>query len=92
MSATALNAEKMLVGTGGKTATHLQSTSWPYTINGHRMSIPRAALCQPNCEQCTKEFNKFGKKDSRDFDPNWQSIGVKGLAVVFAERGLLQSG
>ena len=92
MSPTALNAEKMLVGTGGKTATHLQSTSWPFTVNGHKMSIPRAALCQPNCEQCTKEFNKFGKADSPDFDPNWQSIGVKGLAVVLRERGLLQSG
>ena len=87
-----LNAENMLVGTGGKSAVHLRSTSWPYKVNGHNHSIPRALLCQPGCEECTKEYNLYGKPGSPQFDPDWQSIGVKGLKVVLEERGLLQKG
>lgn len=92
MAPDSLNAEHMLVGTGGKTATHIRSTSWPYKVNGHNMSIPRALLCQPGCEQCTKEYNLYGKPGSPKYDPDFQSIGVKGLVVVLEERGLLQPG
>ena len=92
MAPDSLNAENMLVGTGGKTATHIRSTSWPYKVNGHNMSIPRALLCQPGCEKCTKEYEQYGKPGSPDYDPNFQSVGVKGLAVVLEERGLLETG
>ena len=88
----ALNAERMLVGTGGLTATHLRPTSWPYTVNGHQHSIPRALLCEPNCVICKRDYEKYGKPGSPNFDPSFQSIGVKGLKVVLEERGLLQQG
>jgi hypothetical protein len=91
MDPSALNAEKMLVGVG-KTATHLRCTSYPYKVNGHNMSIPRALLCEPNCSQCMADCEKYASVDSPHFDPNFQSIGKKGLKVVLDERGLLMSG
>ena len=76
----ALDAEKMLVGTGGKSAKHIRPTSYPLREGQRRRNI----ICNPTsgCLQCEGHIARFLQ------DPSFQTIGVKGLKVVLAERGI----
>ena len=76
----ALDAEKMLGGTGGKSAKHIRATSYPIRENQRRRGI----TCNPatGCLQCEAHITRFLQ------DPSFQTIGVKGLKVVLAERGI----
>ena len=76
----ALDAEKMLVGTGGKSAKHIRATSYPIREKQRRRNI----ICNPTsgCLQCEGHIARFLQ------DPSFQTIGVKGLKVVLAERGI----
>lgn len=70
----------MLVGTGGVTARHVKSSSYPFAENQR----VRRLICNPTvgCAVCEAQSHAFTS------DPNFQSIGVKGLKVVLAERGI----
>ena len=82
MAPDALNAENMLVKTGGQTAKHIRATLWPVpqTPNG---PVPRSVLCEPGCKQC------LPPSDPRTKVRGYQSIGVKGLKKVLIERDML---
>jgi len=87
----ALNAENMLCGTGGKTAKHINPTSYPYSRNGVNTVFERKAVCDDaGCPTgaCITDFKaNWDKRGSRGFNPLYQSIGVKGLVQVLRERG-----
>lgn len=76
----ALDAEKMLVNPGGKSASHIRPTSHPWRPNQRRRRI----ICYPEagCKNCEQHIMAFMQ------DPNFQTIGFKGLNPVLAERGI----
>ena len=81
----ALDAEKMLVGSGGKSAKHIRDTWWA----DPRPNPPkRAILCTPGCSICLHKLNEARILN----DPHHQTIGVKGLKLTLAERGMQASG
>ena len=88
-----LNAEKMLCGHDKASATHLRHTFYPYPILGALgHSVPREILCEPGCKECLEAFKAHGDPASPKYNPNFQSIGVKGLHIVLRERGMFQGG
>ena len=75
----ALDAEKMLVNTGGKTAKHIRVTHYPWREG----QPPRSLICnKTGCLQCENYLVPFMT------DSSLQTIGVKGLKMVRRERGL----
>ena len=75
----ALDADKMLVGMGGKTAKHLRVTRYPYRPE----AIKRNLICNlTGCLDCEKHLGSFLA------DSSFQTIGVKGLKMVLAERNI----
>ena len=84
-AADALLAERMNVNPGGKQP-HLKHTFHPHMLNGFAVQRPRAILCSPGCDQCQAAFDAHGH------NPEFQSIGRKGLKEVLLERGLLRVG
>jgi hypothetical protein len=80
----ALLAERMNVGPGGKQP-HLKHTFWPRTLNGFDVQRPRLVHCTPNCAECQSAFDAHGH------NPDFQSVGRKGLKQVLLERGLLSA-
>lgn len=86
-----LNAENMLCGTGGKTAKHINATSFPYTRNGVSILFERKAVCDDaGCPTgaCIVDFKaNWDLRGTDGFDAEYQSIGVKGLIQTNRERG-----
>ena len=76
----ALDAEKMLVNPGGKSASHIRPTSYPCREGQRRRRI----ICYPEagCQLCEQHIMAFMQ------DPNFQTIGFKGLKLVLAERNI----
>ena len=81
----ALSAETMNNTPGGKQP-HLTHTFWPRSINGIPLNIPRWNLCADGCLECKAAFDAHGT------NPDFQSIGRKGLKQVLLERGLYRHG
>lgn len=86
-AADGLNAENMLVGNTGTSATHLRPTSWPPVMCGpnNDVLVKRSIECRPGCQECRAAYEASS-------DPNFQSIGKKGLKIVLSERGMFKSG
>lgn len=87
----ALNAENMLCGTGGKTAKHINPTSHPFNRNGVNILYDRKALCDdagcPTGAYIADFKANWDCQGTEKYDPEYQSIGVKGLIQVLRERG-----
>ncbi len=82
-AADALLPERMNVNPGGKQP-HLKHTFWPRTVNGFTVQHPRMVHCTPGCAECEASFQAHGS------NPDFQSVGRKGLKQICLERGLLQ--
>ena len=105
MAADGLDAENMLVRPGGISASHIRATSTPpprmrvETVNGRRMPVfpkpwPKRA---PMCISCVSSPHGLGvpcREASAEHmdDPNFQTIGVKGLKQVLEERNVPTAG
>lgn len=60
--------------------------SWPYKVNGHNVSIPRAMLCVPDCVICMQEYEKYGKVGSPNYDRTPRVLDSK-VWLLCATRG-----
>jgi len=81
----------MLCVTGGKTTKDINPTSYPFNRNGVDTLFDRKALCDDaGCPTgaCIADFKaNWDCRGTEKYDPEYQSIGVKGLIQVLRERG-----